>query len=78
MHTPCCSSFKTIITATDPACPPVFPEIFGLKRFQCFIETSDWDQMLIRKEKWVNRGCWFLVGLSLLYFCPSLAKLILP
>lgn len=73
MHTPCCPSFKTVISAAAPACTPSFSEIFSLKRFRRFIETADWDTALVRKERWINRGCWFLVGLSLMYFAPILA-----
>jgi hypothetical protein len=78
MHTPCYSSFKTVITAAEPAYAPVFSEPSALKRFRRFIETADWDQALIRKEKWGNRGCWFLLGLAFLYFAPVLARLIHP
>jgi hypothetical protein len=59
-------------------CTPAFSESFSLKRFRRFIETADWDQALLQKEKWVNRGCWFLVGLSLLYFVPILARFLCP
>lgn len=78
MINPCCSSFKTVIPTAEPACTPAFFETFTLKRFRRFIETSDWDTSLIEKEKWINRGCWLLVGLSLLYFAPILSGLLCP
>lgn len=78
MHTPCCPSFKTSFSASESACAPSFSDAFRLKRFRLFIETSDWDTALLQKEKWLNRSCWFLVGLSLLYFGPILAGLMCP
>ena len=78
MHTPCCSSLKTVIAASETEGAPSFFERLSLKQFRHFIETSDWDTALLRKEKWVNRGCWFLVGLSLLYMFPLLLKIICP
>lgn len=78
MNHSCCSSFKTVISAAEPACVPAFSEPCALKRFRRFIETSDWDKSLLQKENWVNRGCWLLVGLSLLYFASVLVRLIWP
>ena len=78
MHTPCCPSLKTVIAASETESVPSFFEALSLKNFRHFIETSDWDMTLLRKEKWVNRCCWFLVGLSLLYMSPLLAKMICP
>lgn len=78
MNTPCCPYLKTVIAASETEGGPSLFEAFALKRFRHFIETSDWDTALLRKEKWVNRCCWFLVGLSLLYMSPLLAKMICP
>lgn len=78
MHTPCCPSLKTVISASETEGAPSFLETLSLKPFRHFIETSDWDKALLRKEKWVNRCCWFLVGLSLLYISPILLKMICP
>jgi len=78
MHTPYCPSFKTVLSADETACPSPFMETVTLKRFRRFIATADWDQALLQKEKWLNRGCWLLVDLSLLYFAPILAGLICP
>ncbi|MBN1548444.1 MAG: hypothetical protein JW902_17470 [Syntrophaceae bacterium] len=78
MHTPYCPSFKTVLSAAEPAGTPSFRQTITLKRFRRFIETTDWDQALLQKEKWLNRCCWLLVSLSLLYFAPILAGLICP
>lgn len=76
MHTPCCPSLKTVIAASETEGAPSFLETLSLKQFRHFIETSDWDTALLRKEKWVNRGCWLLVCLSLLSLSPLLVKMI--
>ena len=76
MHTPYCPSLKAVISASTTEGTPHFLEAFTLRRFRRFIETSDWDKELLLKEKWVNRCCWLILCLSLLYFCPILAGLI--
>ncbi len=35
-----------------------------LRRFQCYIETSDWDEQIIRKEYLFDRFCLVAVILS--------------
>jgi hypothetical protein len=78
MHAPCCPSLKTVITASATEGAPSFCEAYSLKRFRQFIETSDWDKTLLLKEKWVNRCCWLMLGLSLLYMFPILVTLLCP
>ncbi len=78
MNHACCSSFKTVIPAAETACVPALSKPCALERFRRFIETSDWDKLLLQKENRINRGCWLLVGLSLLYFAPVLGRLICP
>jgi len=77
MHTPYCSTFKTVMSVSDDAeTSPISLSFFPLRRFRHVIETSDWDRDIIRREKWINGGCWLLVGLSILYLCPILIRLI--
>jgi hypothetical protein len=78
MHTPYCPSLKTVITASATEGGPSLFEALSLKRFRHFIETSDWDKALLQKEKWVNRCCWLILGLSLLYTSPLLVTLLYP
>jgi len=76
MHTPYCSTMKTVMSVSDQETDSIFVLPFSLRRFRHVIETSDWDRKIVRREKWINGGCWLLVGLSLLYLCPILARLI--
>lgn len=39
-------------------------------RFRHFIESTDWDEGLVRKEKWINRICLILIASSVLYLAP--------
>jgi len=77
MHTPCCSTLKTVMSVSNDAeASPIRVSSFSLRRLRRVIETSDWDGGIIRREKWINGGCWLLVSLTILYLCPILLKLI--
>lgn len=41
-----------------------------LRRFQRYIETSDWDAQIIRREPLFNKTCWAVVILSGLAISP--------
>jgi hypothetical protein len=32
------------------------------------VEDNDWDQEILKGEKWVDSFCWSVLGLSALYF----------
>jgi hypothetical protein len=40
------------------------------KRFILYIEQAPWDEELERQEKWLNRFCWAVIGLAIIYFGP--------
>ena len=48
----------------------------GLKRFQHFIESTDWDEKYLC-HKWIDKICLGIIALSILYFVPALASLFL-
>jgi hypothetical protein len=48
-----------------------------LRRFQRYIETSDWDEQIIRKEKLFNKVCMIGVILSGLAIFPCLIATLL-
>lgn len=48
-----------------------------LRRFQLYIETSDWDEQIIRKEHLLNSICLFTVILSGLAISPFLISTLL-
>jgi hypothetical protein len=41
-----------------------------------FIETSPWDEKLLRQERWIDAGCLALLALSVLYFIPVCLRLL--
>ena len=43
-----------------------------LKRFRDFIERTNWDEVLLRREKWVDALCVVCIIFSVLYFIPVL------
>lgn len=48
-----------------------------LRRFQLYIETSDWDDMIIRKEYIINQICLVAIILSGLAISPFLISTLL-
>jgi hypothetical protein len=40
-------------------------------KIEHLVEDSDWDQEILKSEKWVDSFCWSLLGLSALYFTFS-------
>ena len=32
------------------------------------VENTDWDQEILKDEKWIDSFCWSILGLSALYF----------
>jgi hypothetical protein len=48
-----------------------------LRRFQRYIETSDWDERIIRKEPLFNRICLVAIILSGLAISPFIAAALL-
>lgn len=43
-----------------------------VKRFSRAVETSDWDEDLLRQEKWLNGVCLAVIALAVLYLGPIL------
>jgi hypothetical protein len=51
------------------------PSVLG--RFRHFITSTNWDENILRREKWIDRICLDLVVLSVLYFVPVLLSTLL-
>jgi hypothetical protein len=60
------------IVFVRPLKPPTL-----LRRFQCYIETSDWDEQIIRKEPLFNKICLVAVILSGLAISPFIVAALL-
>jgi hypothetical protein len=41
-----------------------------LKKFRRFIEHSNWDEELLKYEKWVNASCMAVIAISVVFFFP--------
>jgi hypothetical protein len=37
-------------------------------RFQHIIAITDWDEDLLKYEKWINQICWTVIAVSILFF----------
>ena len=51
------------------------PRLSHRKRFQHFIEQSDWDERIIAHEERANKICIGIMIASVLYFVPVLVRL---
>jgi hypothetical protein len=41
-----------------------------------FIETSPWDEKLLKQERWLDAGCLALLAISVLYFIPVCLRIL--
>lgn len=41
-----------------------------LKKFRRFIEHSNWDEDLLKYEKWIDAWCVAVIAVSVLFFVP--------
>jgi hypothetical protein len=41
-----------------------------LKKFRYFIEHSNWDEDLLKYEKWIDAGCMAVIAMSFVFFLP--------
>jgi hypothetical protein len=48
-----------------------------IRRFKRYIETSDWDEQIIRKQPVIDKICWAVVMLSGLAISPFLIAALL-
>ena len=41
-----------------------------LKKFRRFIEGSNWDEDLLKYEKWIDASCVAVIAVSVVFFLP--------
>ncbi len=41
-----------------------------LKKLRYFIEHSNWDEELLKYEKWIDVGCMAVIAMSFVFFLP--------
>jgi hypothetical protein len=44
--------------------------------YQRIIESTDWDNELIKKEPFINKGCWAVASIAVLFFGAILFKIV--
>jgi hypothetical protein len=38
------------------------------RKIRYLVEDTDWDQEILKQEKWIDLCCWSIIGFSVLYF----------
>ncbi len=41
-----------------------------LRRFRHFVEKSDWDEVILAQDEWIDRMCIVAIIVTALYFVP--------
>ena len=55
----------------NPARPisVIIPEkIYAAKKIRQLVEETDWERQIIKREKWIDRFCFSVLGCMALYF----------
>ncbi len=47
-----------------------------LRRFRYFVEKSDWDDVILAQEEWINRICIGVIIVAALYFIPPVLTIL--
>jgi hypothetical protein len=50
----------------------IFPKPAFLCRFRRFIVHSDWDEVILAQEEWIDRLCIGIIIVASLYFIPPI------
>jgi hypothetical protein len=64
------TTFSTHILGRD-ARYKTFTKLNSLRRFRYFIEHSDWDEMMLDQEEWIDKMCIGVIIVASLYFIPT-------
>jgi hypothetical protein len=38
------------------------------RKIRYLVEDTDWDQEILKQEKWIDLCCWSIIGFSAMYF----------
>ena len=52
-------------------------EMKGIGWLRDRVENAPWESSVINKEMWLNRACWVVIVLAVLYFGPVICGIIL-
>ena len=64
------TTFSTQIRGQD-ARYKAFTKPNSLQRFRYFIEHSDWDEVMLDQEEWIDKMCIGVIIVTSLYFIPT-------
>lgn len=48
----------------------------ALRRLRHFVEASDWDELILAQEEWINRMCIGVIIVAALYFVPPVLTIL--
>jgi hypothetical protein len=63
------TTFSTHISGQD-AGYKTFTKLNPLRRLRYFIEHSDWDEVMLAQEEWIDKMCIGVIIVASLYFIP--------
>ena len=64
------ATFQRRIRRQQGAWHKTFTRPNYLRQFRYFIEKSDWDEVILAQEEWINRMCIGVIIVAALYFIP--------
>jgi len=47
-----------------------------LRRFRYFIEHSDWDEVILADEEWIDKMCIIIIIIASLYLIPTVMAML--
>jgi hypothetical protein len=63
------TTFSKHIQGQDAGCK-TFTKPNSLRRFRYFIEHSDWSEVILAQEEWIDKLCIGAIIVASLYFIP--------
>jgi hypothetical protein len=69
------TTFSRHMQRQDAACKTVTKPNF-LRRFRYFIEHSDWNEVILAHEEWLDKPCIGVIIVASLYFIPSVSVMV--
>jgi hypothetical protein len=67
--------FSTHIRGQDAGCK-TFTKPNYLRRFRHFIEYSDWDEVILVHDEWIDKMCIVIVIVASLYLIPTVVAML--
>jgi hypothetical protein len=71
------TTFSTHIGRQDAAYK-TFTKPNSLRRFRHFIEHSDWDEVILAHDEWIDKMCIVILTAASLYLIPIVLAMLIP